>query len=187
MNRRNEIILGANTLFHNQGYNLTSTKDIASRINISEAALYYHFKNKRDLFQEVMKHNLTDSKQILENLPQFNLMSELLVEIIERYWKTDHGKPDPFYLLFSEYSHLSSDEKQLIQNTLLDKHKIITKLITAFIQDESEAQLITWIFMCCTFGYKLFFNFLDLKSVVNTSSMTFFEKLAKFLTPHEFR
>jgi AcrR family transcriptional regulator len=38
------------TLFSQKGYSAVSIRDICGRIGIKESAIYYHFKNKKDIF-----------------------------------------------------------------------------------------------------------------------------------------
>src|ERR1700732_4180026 len=42
-------------LFAEQGYEKTSLREIAERLGVTKAALYYHFKSKEDIV-----HSLTD-------------------------------------------------------------------------------------------------------------------------------
>jgi AcrR family transcriptional regulator len=45
-------------LFAEQGYEKTSLREIAERLSVTKAALYYHFKSKEDIV-----HSLTDDHQ----------------------------------------------------------------------------------------------------------------------------
>jgi AcrR family transcriptional regulator len=46
-----QIILDtALELFSKQGYSAVSIRDISSRVGFKESAIYYHFKNKQDIF-----------------------------------------------------------------------------------------------------------------------------------------
>lgn len=51
---RTQIIEIATNLFMKQGYNATSTRQIASILNVSQPAIYHHFNNKEELFTEVI-------------------------------------------------------------------------------------------------------------------------------------
>ncbi len=46
-------------LFANEGYSSTSIDDIASKCNITKAAIYYHFKNKNELYVYILKSNFS--------------------------------------------------------------------------------------------------------------------------------
>ena len=40
-------------LFNEQGYDKTSLREIAERLDVTKAALYYHFERKEDILLEL--------------------------------------------------------------------------------------------------------------------------------------
>ena len=57
---RRQIIDAALTAFSEQGVSATSLVDIAKQAGVTRGAIYWHFKNKVDLFTEVC--SITDTK-----------------------------------------------------------------------------------------------------------------------------
>jgi AcrR family transcriptional regulator len=57
---RQHIIEVATQLFHQQGYNQTSFRDIAQASGIPKGNFYYYFKTKDDLLESVVDQNLED-------------------------------------------------------------------------------------------------------------------------------
>lgn len=53
--KRNSIIEAASALFVNEGYSLTSVDAIAAKAGVSKLTIYSHFKDKDELFKEVIK------------------------------------------------------------------------------------------------------------------------------------
>lgn len=53
-NLRTQIITVATDLFMKQGYVATSTRQIASILDVTQPAIYHHFKNKEEIFIEVI-------------------------------------------------------------------------------------------------------------------------------------
>ena len=53
--RKSQIVNLAGRLFAKGGYNKVTTKTIAEKCNITEAALYKHFKSKEEIYLEVLK------------------------------------------------------------------------------------------------------------------------------------
>jgi AcrR family transcriptional regulator len=51
---RERILAVANELFIDQGYEGTSLREIADRLDITKAALYYHFRSKDDILQSLL-------------------------------------------------------------------------------------------------------------------------------------
>lgn len=62
-----EILDTAEELFMKQGYNETSTRQIANTLNITQPNIYYHFKNKEEIYYQVM---LRLAREVGENLNQ---------------------------------------------------------------------------------------------------------------------
>jgi AcrR family transcriptional regulator len=52
---RDNILSNALDLFVERGYEATSLREIAERLGITKAALYYHFRSKEELLAELMK------------------------------------------------------------------------------------------------------------------------------------
>jgi AcrR family transcriptional regulator len=51
--KRRQIIEGARTTFHQQGFDAASMNDIARAAGVSKATLYVYFQNKEQLFQAI--------------------------------------------------------------------------------------------------------------------------------------
>ena len=58
----------AEKLFMSQGYNETSTRQITEQLNISQPALYYHFKNKEEIYFNVMVRLSREVERSLRDL-----------------------------------------------------------------------------------------------------------------------
>lgn len=53
-NARAEILKAADQLFGKQGFDATSTREIAERSGVNKALIHYHFKNKDALLESVL-------------------------------------------------------------------------------------------------------------------------------------
>lgn len=51
---RQDILSVATTYFMQEGYNSTSTRQIADQLGIKQPVIYYYFKNKVNLYREVL-------------------------------------------------------------------------------------------------------------------------------------
>ncbi|WP_018351395.1 TetR/AcrR family transcriptional regulator [Longispora albida] len=54
MDTRERIMAEALDLFAERGYEKTSLREIAERLDVSKAAVYYHFKTKDDIFTGIL-------------------------------------------------------------------------------------------------------------------------------------
>jgi AcrR family transcriptional regulator len=69
---REEILDVALELFNEQGYDKTSLREIAERLGVTKAALYYHFERKEDLLLELHLRLHALGREILEQLEQLD-------------------------------------------------------------------------------------------------------------------
>lgn len=53
---RERVLLQAHTLFLERGFAEVSMQQIADAVGMTKASLYYHFRNKEDLFAHVVKY-----------------------------------------------------------------------------------------------------------------------------------
>jgi len=63
---RQRIIVAADELFYQQGYENTSFSDIADMIGISRGNFYYHFKSKDEILNAVIDARITGIKVMLD-------------------------------------------------------------------------------------------------------------------------
>lgn len=59
------ILDGATTLFVHHGYHGISMREIAERAGVSKPALYYHFRDKEDLFLAILTANIERIERIV--------------------------------------------------------------------------------------------------------------------------
>lgn len=73
-NRKEEILLTALELFAHDGYEAVSVSQISGKLGITKGALYRHFKNKRDIFLQIVKKMEEGDFEQAENydMPQEN-------------------------------------------------------------------------------------------------------------------
>lgn len=99
-NGRRRILEVAEKLFTEQGFNAVSIRDIARRCEVTNAALYYHFPSKAELFEEVLEHHakrLDDRMRaaVCEEGTYRDAVKAMLLE----YAKITKDRRPPFHLL----------------------------------------------------------------------------------------
>jgi AcrR family transcriptional regulator len=65
---RAEILAVASELFIEQGYDATSLREIAERLGLTKAALYYHFPSKEDILGALLEPTFAMATQLMERL-----------------------------------------------------------------------------------------------------------------------
>jgi len=66
-NRKTEIVEAAKLLFSKNGYSPTSMDEIAQKVGISKASLYYFFEGKEQIFAEIVGGVTAEVRSYLHN------------------------------------------------------------------------------------------------------------------------
>ncbi|MGE6379614.1 TetR/AcrR family transcriptional regulator [Peribacillus muralis] len=118
------ILKEARHLFATVGYSSVSMRQLAKTLNCSHGAIYYHFKNKAEIFYSLVKSDfsalnlLIDEILLSDNLPQQKLEKVLLCFIEFGLTQQNH------------YSIMFLSKEKEIQHLLqIDSSKTYEKLI----------------------------------------------------------
>jgi AcrR family transcriptional regulator len=84
-NARARIQEVALQLFIDEGYDKTSLREIAERLGVTKAALYYHFPTKEDILSSMVEDRMAQLKQIIDWAAEQPRTEEVRREIIRRY------------------------------------------------------------------------------------------------------
>lgn len=83
VNTKQHILDVALDLFSQRGYSSVSIRDICGKVGIKESSVYYHFKNKKEIFDELCKYFTDVTNNISQN---FNVkMSEAVAVTDEEF------------------------------------------------------------------------------------------------------
>ena len=97
-------------LFAEQGYERTSLREIAERLGVTKAALYYHFKSKEDIVRSFTEDHFTRLDALIEWARQQPAGPATGREIIERYVSILLDGSDVFRFLEQNQATLHSHE-----------------------------------------------------------------------------
>lgn len=81
---REEVKAVALELFTTKGFERTSLREIAERLGITKAALYYHFPSKQDLARALLSPLIEDFHTLMKDVP--GLLPDQPREVLERYF-----------------------------------------------------------------------------------------------------
>ncbi|MGO1336965.1 MAG: TetR family transcriptional regulator [Leuconostoc fallax] len=109
---KTHILDAATTLFLKNGYEQTTTREIARALGMTQPALYHHFHDKEVLFVEVMQQVGQSIRTELENIlkRQYNEPIDQLVAMT-LVIRTQHPR-DVFTLIHGSFGALSSSGQQ---------------------------------------------------------------------------
>lgn len=142
-----EIIMNrARELFVKKGYEHVSMREIAKELHCSHGAIYYHFKNKAELFYKIVQAD-------------FQLLDDLLNEVLQIKYDTKDEGLRTIFLKFIEFglthkSHyklmfLTKNEELDIfqQNEPNRAYENFAQAIYQFIPDRANPTLIWSLFL----------------------------------------
>ena len=96
-NTKENIINVARKLFSERTYLAVSMSDIANKLNITKAALYYHFTGKAEIYKKVLEKVFNElEEEILKTTSQVQNPKEKLRQLIIGYLK--YGQKDKFLI-----------------------------------------------------------------------------------------
>lgn len=102
--RQIEIMEVATRIIDRQGIQELTTKNLATEIGLSEAALYRHFKNKNEIMLGLLDYFMLEMKERIATIAakEGRSPSELLKDIFTSQLKTFVQKPAIVSVIFSE-------------------------------------------------------------------------------------
>jgi len=95
-------------LFTEQGYDKTSLREIAERLSVTKAALYYHFKSKEDIVASLVEDYLSQVDDLIAWGAQQPRSAETRAEILRRYVGIVTGGYEVFRMLHQNQAAVSS-------------------------------------------------------------------------------
>lgn len=72
ISNKENILKEAAVLFSQKGYERTSMREIANCVGITKPAIYYHFSNKQELFEELVTTSFEKSQERIEKIAKLD-------------------------------------------------------------------------------------------------------------------
>src|SRR5690349_18175967 len=99
---RSRIQAVALELFNEQGYEATSLREIAERLGVTKAALYYHFRTKEDIVGSLVQDRLAALQRLLAWGREQPRTIETRRELLRRYSDDLHAGRHHLIMRFFE-------------------------------------------------------------------------------------
>jgi AcrR family transcriptional regulator len=97
-------------LFAEHGYEATSLREIAERLGVTKAALYYHFKSKDEIIASLMADQLAMVEQLIEWTRTQPRTVETRREFVRRYSAALHERDHQMLMRFMERNQSSMQQ-----------------------------------------------------------------------------
>jgi AcrR family transcriptional regulator len=95
-------------LFAEQGYDKTSLREIAERLDVTKAALYYHFKSKEDIVRSLVEDYFGQIDALIAWAKTQPRSAETRGEILSRYVRIVADGSDVFRMLHHNQAAVNS-------------------------------------------------------------------------------
>jgi len=93
-NRRGEILAAATDLFYEYGYQKASLRDLSRKVGLTQAAIYYHFRNKEEILYTIIEKSSNELYFTLKSClsGKKDAVVELRDAIIQHILSIKHGR-----------------------------------------------------------------------------------------------
>ena len=124
MKKKQNIIDTATKLFSHQGFDGTTTLQIAREAGVTEPLIYYHFEGKDDLFTHIIENGFDTYFERLKMLPTETATSfEKIENLVAIHFKFIREMPDEIYLFFSTCPTKLKDKSHVCTKNLEKQRK----------------------------------------------------------------
>ena len=107
---KEQILSTAVQLFRSKGYHATTVREIADRLGVTSAALYYHVKSKEELLCEIFDRAMTAAERRLDTVMNLDLAPDNHIErIIHEHVMANLDEAPLMAIFFNEVEHLPAD------------------------------------------------------------------------------
>jgi AcrR family transcriptional regulator len=105
---RGRIQAVAIELFSEQGYDKTSLREIAERLDVTKAALYYHFKSKEDIIRSLIDDYFGQVDELVQWGKQQPRTAAMRTELLRRYFDMVVDRQQVYRMLQQNQAALAS-------------------------------------------------------------------------------
>lgn len=141
-NTKQQILRVAGELFSQRGYFGVSMQDIANELDITKAALYYHYKSKDDLAEILLRNAVLELKKELKQAVDNSILpSDVFFNIIKTFldFKLRHPEISLLATLGS-----GGDEKIPILAVVTDLRQELIKFVRLLVEGLDITRKITY-------------------------------------------
>ena len=130
MGKKEVLLKAAIQLFSQQGFDGTTTAQIAAAANVSEPVIYYNFKNKDDLFTHLLVSTFAEYFSRLDKLKISTVTQfEKIENLIDLHFQFVEDYPDETYIILSACPAKLRDSAHIFAQQIEEQRKRLTEFI----------------------------------------------------------
>lgn len=128
---RAAILAAARSVFARRGFEGTSNREVAEAAGVNNAMIYYHFKDKRELYRAVLADSFAAWDRIWESEIFVSSAStkEKIRKYIEELIRFQHGNEDLRRILSMELACCSKSSKWLADNLFSHSYRKLADIL----------------------------------------------------------
>jgi AcrR family transcriptional regulator len=127
LSKKDEILEIAKIHFAKKGYEKTSLDDVAKDLNITKPALYYHFKNKNTIYNEIFKKEFNKI-----NVSNITSLKEYIFTLADFFDKNSEIRRMFSKELSCKGKHLNDETIEIISKTIKKLKEFIPEYVNPF-------------------------------------------------------
>jgi len=137
--RRNQMIKGAVTLFKEKGFHRTTTREIAKAAGFSIGTLYEYIQSKEDVLYLVCDNIYDEVRERLEEMVVDRYTISELQQAIQHYFKVVDELQDEVLVMYQEAKSLSKDALPYVLKKELDMVEMFKVIIEGCVENNQFA------------------------------------------------
>jgi AcrR family transcriptional regulator len=140
LKRKQSIILAATHLFAEQGYDGTSTFQIAEKAGVTEPLIYYYFKGKDDLFSHILENSFKEYFSSLESLNEDpRAQFEKIEGLIDFHFQFLEEMPDEIYMGVTIFPAKLKDPDNICTRNVQHQMDLLNDYLTDCLKEGIES------------------------------------------------
>ncbi len=128
---RAAILAAARSVFARRGFDGTSTREVALAANVNSAMIFYHFKDKVQLYRAVLADSFSAFDRIWEH-PVFQSSAPArhkIKKFVEEFIRFQHANDELRRILSMEFASCETNCKWLADNFFTHSHKRLGSIL----------------------------------------------------------
>lgn len=141
--RRDRILIAALELLEQGGVSNVTTKNLAAKQNISEPALYRHFKNKQDIFEAMIEEFFSYDQKIMNTVLEHNMKGrEAVIYYVTRYAELYQSYSELASILYSfDLYYYNKKTKKTVRDILKNRDEFLMNQLKKYPVDSSKRDI----------------------------------------------
>jgi AcrR family transcriptional regulator len=170
---KENILKVATKEFAIYGYNGLSMNNLATKLDVNKATIYYHYKDKKSLYQEVIKSLVTMKREETENIINSKIdPKEKFRKYIKLYSEAINEKPEIVPLTLREMANQGADVQDGVEKDFEDEIELLIIILKELNLKDKYKELDPYILKGMIFGtfnsyYTMQMSNLEMKKMKN--------------------